>query len=486
MPYHLVNSVFHALNSVMLFLVALRLLGDRRAAFISALLFAFHPANSEAVSWVYAGGEAVKVFFMLVSFNLYLMYREDRRAAGLVASALFFLLACLSGQGALVLPLVMVIYEVLMGDSREGRKGRRLAVILFLSVIVLYFAAFRGPGEVMSLAGAPGLSPYNAIASLGYYWLKLLLPLGLGLLPPLPVSPLYPLLGLGLLTVLFFIRMSFRLEAFLVSFVIVMALPPVLVAMSGSESPIGIRYMYAMTVGFSLLAGAVMARIKNPRALAAAAAALALLYAVGSIDRALVWGDRNGLWEEAARINGNSVMHKINLSASLIESDRLEEAKRPLRMALQDPRISSGEFQRVMEMLYGLSPGSDEEMFELLSMAKGQAKAYFGMGFYYFERYSRDGSRDRKNLLKAMKYLAKAVEEDQSLVMARYYLGLGYLETGELDKSIIEFTAVQSLDPAGRYSPDAAGYLDLATRLKELSGRKDGKPKSRKLKIDLK
>ena len=49
MSYHLLNTVFHAVVSV-IFLKVCRLFLDKRSSVIAALLFAVHPIHTEAVS----------------------------------------------------------------------------------------------------------------------------------------------------------------------------------------------------------------------------------------------------------------------------------------------------------------------------------------------------------------------------------------------------------------------------------------------------
>ncbi|HTG96359.1 MAG TPA: hypothetical protein VL982_02805, partial [Burkholderiales bacterium] len=47
--FHLLNIALHAMNAVLLFFIGERLFRDRRAALVAALLFALHPAATEAV-----------------------------------------------------------------------------------------------------------------------------------------------------------------------------------------------------------------------------------------------------------------------------------------------------------------------------------------------------------------------------------------------------------------------------------------------------
>jgi len=473
--YHLVNQLLHAANAFMVFILAGRLLKSRTAGIVSALLFALHPANSEAVAWVFAGSELLKTFFMLVSMLLYLMYGEDRKPAAIIASALFYLLACLAGQGALLLPLAFLAYEVLIG---EGLKKRLIHLSVFAAVGILYLIAFGGEGEILSVPGTPSFDIYNAFVSLGFYSIKLICPAGLTFLPAMPGEPYYLVIALALVSLPFLLKKEWRADKSLVLFILIMLLPPVLVSMSGDTHSLGIRYLYPASAGFSILAGYHLSKIPKRGLLIAAVVLLSGVFATATLQRAYVWGNRADVWAEAAKYNRGDSLININLSAALIAAGRVDEARKPLNLALSAPGISTSEFRRAMRLLYEIFPGNGEDMYENLSEIKGTTKAALGMGFFYFDMYSESEEKDKDVLRKAIKYLAGSAEADPDLILARYYLGLSYIEDGDMVNAAEEFEAVEALDATGRYASDAQYYLGLIKKLR--------KPVSGGLHIELK
>ena len=62
-PYHAVNVALHALVSVMVTLLAVRLLGNWRAAAIAGVLFALHPLHTEVVANVVGRAELLAAFW---------------------------------------------------------------------------------------------------------------------------------------------------------------------------------------------------------------------------------------------------------------------------------------------------------------------------------------------------------------------------------------------------------------------------------------
>ncbi len=70
--FHLVNVSLHALVSVLLTLLAWRLIGDRRVALITGILFAVHPAHTEVVSNIVGRAELLAALWSLLALLVYL------------------------------------------------------------------------------------------------------------------------------------------------------------------------------------------------------------------------------------------------------------------------------------------------------------------------------------------------------------------------------------------------------------------------------
>ncbi len=106
--YHLVNNSFHILNALLVFFLLERLFKRMRLAFIAALLFAIHPLQTEAVTYISGRGDPLSVFFILSSLWLFLNYRQARKLLILLGSLVLFVLAILSREVATVFPLFII------------------------------------------------------------------------------------------------------------------------------------------------------------------------------------------------------------------------------------------------------------------------------------------------------------------------------------------------------------------------------------------
>src|SRR6266446_1280370 len=91
--FHLVNIALHALNTVLLFLIGSKLIPDNvrnyfvSPALLAALLFALHPMQTEAVTYISGRSSSLMAAFYLSALLLYL------RGAHWTLSCLLFALA---------------------------------------------------------------------------------------------------------------------------------------------------------------------------------------------------------------------------------------------------------------------------------------------------------------------------------------------------------------------------------------------------------
>jgi len=72
--HHLTSLLWHAANSVLLFLVLRRLTGAFWRSAMVAALFAWHPAHVESVAWIAERKDVLSAFFWMLAMWAYLNY----------------------------------------------------------------------------------------------------------------------------------------------------------------------------------------------------------------------------------------------------------------------------------------------------------------------------------------------------------------------------------------------------------------------------
>jgi hypothetical protein len=209
--YHFTNLLLHAINTALVFFICHRILtifllnrgeaggfGKRiheiPPAFITALLFGLHPLQVESVAWITERNNVLCAFFYLLAIWFYLKYisANDRKAFRFSVCWLFFVLALMSKPLAVTFPLVLLILD---GWPLRRVKGNILKVIaekipFLIASIVDGLITIRAQSESGAFQMTENFSflfrVLNAFRSLGFYLLKMILPMDLVPLYPFP------------------------------------------------------------------------------------------------------------------------------------------------------------------------------------------------------------------------------------------------------------------------------------------------------------
>jgi tetratricopeptide (TPR) repeat protein len=112
----LLNIALHATNAALLYLIGSELFRDRRAALVAALLFALHPAATEAVTYISGRSSSMMAVFYLGAMLAYL-----RGLHWSVSSALF-LCAVATRETAVTLPAALFLCELCSDQPFSWRR----------------------------------------------------------------------------------------------------------------------------------------------------------------------------------------------------------------------------------------------------------------------------------------------------------------------------------------------------------------------------
>jgi len=182
--FHVVNLLIHLATSLLVYAVLRRLThrddivfrDQRLAAFLAALVFALHPAQTEAVTYLSGRSTSLAAMFAMLSIVLWLRGREYDDSRDLyLRSPLAFLLALLCKEYVAVLPLALLLAARLQsGRMHWLRFAVRESAMHWLVLFAVIGAAFAVPRyRTLALAsldardiGVNLLTQANAIAYL--------------------------------------------------------------------------------------------------------------------------------------------------------------------------------------------------------------------------------------------------------------------------------------------------------------------------------
>lgn len=198
--FHAASLLWHAANTVLLFLFLNRLLKmipnyplaeqSQNIAWVCTLLWAVHPVNVEPVAWISASKILVYAFYYLAALLLYLYYIERPGMGKYLGLLALFVASFFGKEQAVVLPLAFLLVDYV--TKRECNwcyllleKAPFFILALFFGVVTILSQGFSG--EV------PEYLLWQRLLFCGYtlyeYLVKTILPLNLLYLYPFPTSP---------------------------------------------------------------------------------------------------------------------------------------------------------------------------------------------------------------------------------------------------------------------------------------------------------
>jgi Flp pilus assembly protein TadD len=124
--WHLAIVAVHLIAVCLVFQIARELTDSRWTPIIAATLFGVLPIHAQAVVWPTAIPLPMSALFELAAFLFFIRRQRDRRATKILAP-LFYAMALLSHESAVVFPLIVVAYVVLLapGSASEGNASAR-------------------------------------------------------------------------------------------------------------------------------------------------------------------------------------------------------------------------------------------------------------------------------------------------------------------------------------------------------------------------
>ncbi len=505
--YRLSNLGVHSLGAVFAYLLAGILVslagGDRErsrtAAFWTALVFACHPVQTQAVTYIVQRFASLAGVFTLGSVFCYLRARAETasgakfrspRHLGLYGSGLLLaVLAMTSKESAVVIPVLILGLEIVfpVRDSTPVRRVRYAAPYLLTGILVpalsLYMAAGRGSTTFYYNLAASGGRLYvvtqdtvvesrfqyllTQLHALLVYFRLAVFPVRQSVLYDLPVarSPFAPAAYFSLFVVsaLLIAALRFRRSRPLVSiavawFFIILAPTSSLVILWPFISE---YHLYLPLFGWALLAGYglawLSARFGRERIILPAWL-LVLCLALLTGRRNVLWGETYRLWEDALRTAPGSALVSAAMSAALIRAGRPGEAVASARKAIGiNPRIPLA-YHNLWAAYFNLESLEEAERVARLYREEfpEQVRAHIAMGMTFLKK---------GDPLAARESLERAVEIDPADMPARYWLGLSLFELGDDEAARVQMETALSLNP------DFPAVYDYLSRIYERLGK---------------
>ncbi len=357
--YHVTNVVLHFLVSVIVALIAMRLVewaggipkvAGRRPAppatlgIFAGALFLVHPIQTESVAYVASRSETLSVLFYYAAFCVFL-YRRTESISWLRALAVMTLFgaAVATKQHTLTLPLLLLLTDLFWAHgSAHGsnwgsiRANRRLYVFLGVTGACgawFVWTSLRSANTAgFHVAGFTPLTYFFTECRVVWTYVRMfVLPFGQNADPDVAVS--HTLLDLGAIVALaawaavvaaaWIYRRRWPLASFGV-FVYLLLIAPTSSVIPISE-PLQERRLYLPFLGLALVCLEFLRRLDWKQRVAIEVPVLIVMAAL-TYQRSAVWGSEMALWTDTVAKSPKKVRPRLQLADAYYQRSQFAEA----------------------------------------------------------------------------------------------------------------------------------------------------------------
>ena len=368
--YHVLNLVFHVGSTLIVYRVlALDVTeSDKSVPFWTALVFFIHPLTTETITYISGRASGLMAFLYLSAFFLYIKASKGEAPAPvrrlyLAGAVVSYLLSFGAKETAMTFPLVLVLWDVLLPQTKAVSLRRTLVINhvpfwLVLCAVALW--AWRHPRYTDLAQFSFTLRPLwdnilSEVHAVAYAILLFFIPWKQNFDHDLPVfhSPFeWPLpldlaLLAGLIIGAIIAARRVPLASFGVGWYLVLLLPTSLIPRADLLSE---RNLYPAFVGLALVSVVLASRfvkwlmrfVPHPRLVRAAATSgaigLILLLCLCTYQRNLVYQDEISLWSDTIQKSPNKARAHNNLGHAYAMQGNWEMATEKFRIAARlDP-----------------------------------------------------------------------------------------------------------------------------------------------------
>lgn len=327
--HHLVNVMFHIINTILIFVVLERLSGAfRQSAFVAAC-FALHPAHVESVAWISERKDVLSTMFWFLAMWSYFHYAKNPKPGRYILTLALFAMGLMSKPMLVTLPFVFLLLDYwplnrLQGSGREEiyRLVREKIPFLVLSAVscVVTVALQLKTGALKDIERfSLSARVSNAAVSYVRYIGKMIWPVDLAAFYPHPGERATYWQAAGAVVLLaavtiLAVRLSGRYKYLLTGwFWYLGTLVPVIGLVQAGDQGMADRYTYVPYIGLFIIvawgAGNLSSKLKYGQIVTGVlSSAIILILAVLTWFQAGYWRDSISLFSHAIEVTGGNYL----------------------------------------------------------------------------------------------------------------------------------------------------------------------------------
>lgn len=475
-PHHVMNLLFHVINTLLLFVFLHRTTGALGRSALVAALFALHPLHVESVAWVSERKDVLSTLFFMLTLWTYTWYTRNPEPRRFIAVFVLLALGLMVKPMLVTVPFILLLLDIwplqrFRLESPERGQAVRLVtekfplfVLIVVSSIITLLVQHDG-GAINDLSQAPlDARLSNVLVSYVLYIGHMIWPAGLAALYPIPKTvPFWQPLGAGVLLIMISFGVLKNLRGypyltvgwlwFLGSLVPVIGIVPV-----GSQA-MADRYTYIPLIGLFIIVawGGYDLLVRNTtKRVPIMIIIILMVTGLGTATWVQVqyWTDGKTLWKRALAVTKNNYRAHVAYGSILAEEGRHKDALAQFSAAVRiQPNYA--------------------EAHNKLGVELAEAGRHDEAVFHYKEalRYRSDLGVANTNLgnallaegraEEALPYYEKALQHDQNDPLALNSMGSAMDDLGRVDEAIALYRKALTANPelSAAYNNLAAAFV---------------------------
>ena len=472
--FHLVSVLIHIANACLVYLICFQILSNKTHALLAGLLFACHPALTEAVDCISFNEDLLTAFFFLLSAILYIRATNHQATILVyVLSLLSYFLGLLSKEMAITLPGIILLYDVTFrGDGenpltveeilrRIRKKGFYYGGYIAVSLIylVLRFSVFYEAKDATephfgSLADRIIFLPSHIVSFIKLAFVPFNLSAAHVFAYPHGYFEITNIVGFtvvyGLIVFSFYLYKWSKVIFFGIWWFLITLFP--VYNLIEIFHPFAERFVYIPIIGFCMIipvvVDALSARIirkPNTAKLATIVVVILILgvYAATTIPRNRDWKDGMTLWSKTVLASPGSAIAHGNLGRTYQEQGKFDEAIQAYTKTIEINPLGYKAYHN-LGVVYE-HQGATDEAVQHYEKAIEIYPQYVDAHFNLANIYHKKGALDN-----AIAHYKKVIELQPEDFEARNNLGVAYAMQGKLDNAISEWEKVLEIDPENK------------------------------------
>jgi tetratricopeptide (TPR) repeat protein len=477
-PIHVVNVVFHIINTILLFAIFNRMTARIWPSAFVAAAFALHPMHVESVAWIAERKDVLSTLFFLLTLAAYINYVRRRGFFPYLLTLLLFVLGLLAKPMLVILPFVLLLLDYWPLNRFLNSKFSILNSIFekvpffVLAAVsgVITFLAQHNVGTVAGIDILPLKYRFaNVFLSYARYIGKLFVPQNLAVFYPPDIHTFKPwqvamyILLFILITILVILFGRNRKFLPVGWFWFIGTLVPVIGLVQVGAQAYADRYTYIPYIGlFIMLAWGLPDFLSKlpQRKIILGPLMIIVLATLGILAHRQVGFWKNGLtlFSHAIEVTQNNVVAHDELGNAYLRLGRYQDAIESYKRSIKiKPDYAESHYNLGVSYLnIGRFQDALESCMRAVKIKPDYAEAYNGLGTVYL---------NIGRFQDALESYRQAIKIRPDYAEAHYNLGVIYDKLGRWQDSIEAYKQAIKIkaDFTGAYNNLGVAYLNIGS-----------------------